>query len=86
MVNKLKKISNIIFIIDMVQNEFKTTVIAAEEGKYLTQSFEVDIENRVVASTIALGKNDTVENWKEITKEEADTIRKQQAEAQKSKE
>lgn len=70
----------------MVQNEFKTTVITAEEGKYLTQSFEVDIENRVVASTIALGKNDTVENWKEITKEEADTIRKQQAEAQKSKE
>lgn len=70
----------------MTQNEFKTTLIAAEEGKYLTQSFEVDIENRVVASTIALGKNDTVENWKEITKEEADTIRKQQAEAQKSKE
>lgn len=70
----------------MVQNEFRTTVIAAEEGKYLTQSFEVDIENRVVASTIALGKNDTVENWKEITKEEADTIREQQAEAQKSKE
>lgn len=70
----------------MVQNEFKTTVIAAEEGKYLTQSFEVDLQNRVVASTIALGKNDTVENWKEIIKEEADTIREQQAEAQKSKE
>lgn len=67
----------------MVQNEFKTTVIATEEGKYLTQSFEVDLLNRVVASAIALGKNDTVENWKEITKEEADTIRKQQAEARK---
>lgn len=67
----------------MVQNEFKTTVLNVEEGKYLTQSFEVDLLERVVASTIALGKFDSVDNWKEITKEEGDTIREQQAEARK---
>ena len=68
----------------MKQNEFKTIVIAAEDGKYLTQSSEVELSERVVASTIALGKYDNVDNWKEITKEEGDEIRKQQEEARKA--
>ena len=67
----------------MKQNEFKTIVIAAEDGKYLTQSSEVELSERVIASTIALGKYDNVNNWKEITKEEGDEIRKQQEEARK---
>lgn len=58
----------------MIIKDFNTTVITAEEGKYLTQSFDLDIENRVIATTVALGKNDSVDNWKEITKEEGDSI------------
>lgn len=62
----------------MIIKDFNTTVITAEEGKYLTQSFDLDIENRVIATTVALGKNDSVDNWKEITKEEGNTIVKEQ--------
>lgn len=62
----------------MIIKDFNTTVITAEEGKYLTQSFDLDIENRVIATTVALGKNDSVDNWKEITKEEGNTILKEQ--------
>lgn len=64
----------------MVQSEFKTIILKAEEGKYLTQKSDVDIEKRVIGTTIALGKNDSVDNWKEITKEEADSIKQAQAE------
>lgn len=69
----------------MVQSEFKTIILTAEEGKYLTQSFDVDIEKRVIGTTIALGKNDSVDNWKEITKEEADTIKQAQADLRNNK-
>lgn len=62
----------------MIIKDFNTTVITAEEGKYLTQSFDLDIENHVIATTVALGKNDSVDNWKEITKEEGNTIVKEQ--------
>lgn len=58
----------------MIIKEFNTKVITADNGKYLTQNFELDINNRVVATTIALGKNDSVDNWKEITKDEGDSI------------
>ena len=51
----------------MTQNEFKTVVITAEEGKYLTQNFDVELLDRTVADTVALGKFDKVENWKEIS-------------------
>lgn len=64
----------------MVQSEFKTIILKAEEGKYLTQKSDVDIEKRVIGTTIALGKNDSADNWKEITKEEADSIKQAQAE------
>lgn len=58
----------------MIVKDFNTTVITADEGKYLTQNCELDINNRVIATTIALGKNDSVDNWKEITKEEGNSI------------
>lgn len=67
----------------MITSEFKTIIINAESGKYLTQKDDVDIENRVIASTIALGKNDSVDNYKEITEEEAEAIRTAQEEARK---
>lgn len=63
-----------------VQN-FTTKVIKASEGKFLTQVDDtVSIESRITSDTIALGKNDSAENYKEISEEEANEIRKKQEE------
>lgn len=51
----------------MKQETFTTIVLHAEEGKFLTQAADVPIEARVIGTTIALGKNDSPENWKEIS-------------------
>lgn len=67
----------------MIRKEFLTTIIEASENCYLTQSNDVELQDRIVASTIALGKNDSVDNWKEITIEEGDSIKQQQEELHK---
>ena len=59
-----------------------TKVIRPSEGYYLTQvDEEVSITDRMVATVIAIGKNDSPDNYKEITQEEADAIRAEQAAA-----
>lgn len=50
---------------------------------YLTQVDDVDIEERVIATTVAIGANDSVSNWKEITSAEAESINKLKEEARK---
>lgn len=68
----------------MKTNEYKTTIITAADGKYITNADDnVDIKDKLIATSIALGKFDSVDNYKEITKEEADELKKQQEEAQK---
>lgn len=63
----------------MKSNSFTTIIIEAENNHYLTQSDDsVNIKDRMVATTIALGKYDSPENYKEITKEEGDAIRAEQ--------
>lgn len=52
----------------MKQESF--TVLFAEDDKYLTQVADMDINERVIGRTVALGKNDTPENWREISAEE----------------
>ena len=42
--------------------------LTASDGMYLTQVNEV--ENRVFAKSIYLGKGESVENWREATAEE----------------
>lgn len=50
-------------------------ILEAEEGKFLTQaSLDIPISKRVVGTTIALGFNDSIDNWIEITAKEADDI------------
>lgn len=61
----------------MKQESFTTIILRAEEGKYLTQAYDVDISERVIGPEIALGRNDSPKNWKEITKEEADKIKEE---------
>lgn len=57
----------------MKQIEVTIIILKADEGKYLTQVSE-DIDKRIVVPEIALGSNDSPDNWKEITVEEAEEI------------
>lgn len=70
----------------MVQEEFKTIIIKADNGKYLTNANNVDIKERIIATTIALGKYDKAENYIEIDAETADQYKKELEEANKNKE
>lgn len=63
----------------MKTNAFTTIIIEAEENGYLTQiSDDIDLKDRLVAKKIALGKHDSPDNWKEISREEGDDIKAEQ--------
>ncbi len=62
----------------MKAEQFTTIILESEEGYYLTQASDVDIKDRLVASVVALGKYDSVDNYKEITQEEGDAIKAEQ--------
>lgn len=63
----------------MTQSEFKTIILRPEEGYVLTQVADVDILDRELATTVAVGANDSPDNWREITVAEAEAIRAEQA-------
>lgn len=69
----------------MIIEEFKTIVIKASEGKYLTNANEVEITERIIATTIALGKFDSADNYIEIDAETADQYKKELEEAREKK-
>lgn len=58
----------------MTSENFNTIVMTADEGYYLTQTADVELSERIVATKVALGKYSTVDDWKEITKAEGDQI------------
>lgn len=62
----------------MKSNSYTTIIITPENGYYLTQSNDVELKDRIVCSQVALGSNDSVDNWKEITIEEGNEIKAQQ--------
>lgn len=68
----------------MVIEEFKTIIIKASDGKYLTNAKDVDINERIIATTIALGKFDNPDNYIEISAEEADKYKEEKAKEIKS--
>lgn len=71
----------IYFIIKLMkQTEYSVQIIEAEEGKTLTQAAEVTLQERVFSKKLYLAVNDSPDNWKEITDEEAATL-KAEAEA-----
>lgn len=55
--------------------------ISSEDGMFLTQSADVDIRERIVGTGVMLGRGCSSDEWKEITKEEADTIKAEQEKA-----
>lgn len=67
----------------MKQESFTTLIIKPSEGMFLTQAGEVDILDRVFATKVAIGKEDSPDNWREITAEEADILKAEQKEAEK---
>lgn len=58
-----------------------TVVILEPENGYLTQSADIDVTNRTLSKKVYLSANDSPENWKEITEDEAEDYRKQKEEA-----
>lgn len=70
----------------MIQSNYTVRIIEPSEGFTLTQSADVDLENRTLSKKVFLAVNDDPSNWKEITDTEADEIRLQQEELAKAKE
>lgn len=58
----------------METQNYTITMLAASEGHKLTQAADIDIKSRIVVSKVALAANDSIENWKEITDDEAAAI------------
>lgn len=70
----------------MIQSNYTVRIIEPSEGFTLTQSADVDLENRTLSKKVFLAVNDDPSNWKEITDAEADEIRLQQEAIAKAKE
>lgn len=63
----------------MQTENFTTTILKPEKGHYLTQSGDIDIRKRIIAETaVALGRNDSPENWIEIDEETANAYKEEQ--------
>lgn len=71
----------------MKSNSFTTIILEADENCYLTQDDEsIELKDRIVAKRIALGKLDSADNYKEISKEDGDAIKAEQEKLNKSEE
>lgn len=55
-------------------------VLRPNEGCLLTQSADVDVKEHIFSEEIWLASTDSADNWKDITIEEADKIKKEQEE------
>ncbi len=68
----------------MTTNEYTSTILTAEEGKYLTQTADVELLDRIIATKVAVSANSSASDWKEITKEEGDALISAQNEARQT--
>ena len=53
-------------------------ILRPNEGCLLTQSADVDVKERIFSDEIWLASTDSADNWKDITIEEANQIKKEQ--------
>ena len=53
-------------------------ILKPNEGCLLTQSADVELQKRVFSEEIWLASTDSADNWKDISIEEAEQIKKQQ--------
>lgn len=55
-------------------------ILKPNNGCLLTQSADVELQNRVFSEEIWLASTDSADNWSDISIEDAETIKKQQEE------
>lgn len=55
------------------------TILKPKEGFVITQSTNISIQDRVFSTELYLGVTDSIDNWKEISIEEANTLKEQAA-------
>lgn len=55
-------------------------ILKPNNGCLLTQSADVELQNRVFSEEIWLASTDSADNWKDISIEEAESLKKQQEE------
>ena len=68
----------------MTTENYSSVIIKAKEGFYITEVDDtIDITKRTIATAIALGTNDSADNYKEITADDADELKRLQDEARK---
>ena len=60
--------------------QVNVSILKPNNGCLLTQSAEVELQNRVFSEEIWLAATDSPENWKDIRLEEAEQLKKQQEE------
>lgn len=60
-----------------IENYNTVRILVPSEGYKLTQKENVEISERMISDKIALGKYDSMDNYKEIPNVEADIILKQ---------
>lgn len=60
-----------------IENYNTVKILVPSEGYKLTQKEDVDVSERMISDKIALGKYDSMDNYKEIPNDEADIILKQ---------
>ena len=58
--------------------QVNVSILKPNEGCLLTQSADVELQNRVFSDEIWLASTDSADNWKDISIEEAEQIKKQQ--------
>ena len=62
----------------MIKSNYTVIILQPSEGYTLTQSKDVEVQDRILSKKIFLAVNDSPDNYKEITEKEADEIRAEQ--------
>ena len=55
------------------------TILKPKEGFVITQSTDISIQDRVFSTELYLSVTDSIDNWKEISIEEANALKEQAA-------
>ena len=63
--------------------QVNVSILKPNAGCVLTQSADVELQNRVFSEEIWLAATDSPENWKDISIEEAEALKRQQDELAK---
>lgn len=66
----------------MKQEQFTTIRLIADDNMFLTQSSDdIDIAERIIGTVVNIGRNDSPDNWCEISAADAEEFERLKAEA-----